>query len=343
MDAKSEDIRSFLSESLAAEGFAGADARVEAAPGAPGLWGPIGAGELAAWTARLTPETRARYGAAEAKGAAACALAYADSGEAEPFAEPPAASVGRFARDDSYAELAARLARVRDSLRARFGWPKSAVRVLVNSRAPEKPLAALAGLGPVGRNSLVLVHGLGPGVVLGALLLPFDPLADAGSGEDSGGRTRPEAADFEPGARCGSCRACVEACPTGAVLESGGIDAARCAQAAASSEAEVPGGVAAAWPYILYGCDRCLAACPFFVPGAPGWQGGAAARTTGPGPAVPLDFLLGASDGELERAFRGTALGLGWMKPSLWRRNAALAAASRVRDLASFDARRPLH
>jgi len=331
-DEQSDRSR-FLLEALAAEGFAGAGARAAAAPGGPGLWGPIGKRELAAWTARLPPETVARYGAAGAKGAVACALAYADSLEVDPFGEPPAASVGRFARDDSYAELARRLARVRDSLRARFGWPKSAIRVLVNSQAPEKPLAVLAGLGPVGRNSLVLVRGLGPGVVLGALLLPFDPCAEAA--DKPGGRSdaQEEAADFEPGACCGSCRACVDACPTGAVLEGGGIDTARCAQAAASSEAAVPHGVAAAWPSILYGCDRCLAACPFFVRNAPGWQGGEGALTTGPGSSVPLDFLLGASDAALEAAFRGTALGLGWMKPALWRRNAALAAASRTRGV----------
>ncbi|MBN1241723.1 MAG: epoxyqueuosine reductase [Spirochaetales bacterium] len=301
--------------------------------GAPGLWGPIGAGELAAWTRRLSPETGKRYGAGDAKGAVACALAYEDTGDAVPEGRPRSATVGRFARDHSYAELARRLARVRDALRLRFGWPKSAVRVLVNSRAPEKPLAVLAGLGPVGRNSLVLVRDLGPGVVLGALLLPIDPVVEAGEREGSVGRPRPEAADFEPGARCASCRACVDACPTGAVLESGGIDPSRCVQGAASSEAPVTPELAAAWSGVLYGCDRCLVACPHFVRGAPGWQGRSAAAAgastvRGPGARVSLDFLLRADDRELEAAFRGTALGLGWMTARLWRRNAALAARS---------------
>ncbi|MBP7096769.1 MAG: hypothetical protein KBC36_11855 [Spirochaetia bacterium] len=334
MDGTSEDMRSFLSESLRAEGFLPAGEKSEA----PGRWGAVGAAELGVWAARLAPEIDARYGASEARGAAACALAYADSGEVDPLEDPPAASVGRFARDDSYGELARRLARVRDALRARYGFAKSAVRVLVNSGAPEKPLAALGGLGPVGRNTLVLARGLGPGVVLGALLLPFDPSGLEGAPGGRPFRAAPE--DFEPGARCGSCRACVDACPTGAVLESSGIELSRCAQAAASSEAPVPDGVAAAWPGILYGCDRCLVSCPYFVRGAAGWQAeearepgtgreaGAAPPGRGPGRSVPLAFLLRASDAELEAAFRGTALGLGWMKGPLWRRNAALAAAS---------------
>lgn len=333
MESKRSDRAAFLHETFEAAGFARVGGSGAGRRGHPGLWGPVGRDEVAAWAARLPPGTDARYGTSAAAGAVACALAYADSGEVDPLEEPPAASVGRFARDDSYGELAARLANVRDALRARYGWPKSAVRVLVNSGAPEKPLAVLAGLGPVGRNTLVLSRGLGPGVVLGALLLPFDPSAESVDGGPLVGGARSEEADFEPGARCGTCRACVDACPTGAVLAGGGIDAALCAQAAASSEAEVPPGVAVAWPSILYGCDHCLTACPLFVRASPGWQGGTEARTTGPGRSVRLDFLLGASDGELAAAFRGTALGLGWMKPSLWRRNAALAAASRTRGV----------
>jgi epoxyqueuosine reductase len=326
------ELRSFLSDSLATEGFAPAGEESEAT----GRWGTVGATALAAWAARLAPEADARYGTSAARGAVACALAYADSGEVEPGGEPPAASVGRFARDDSYGELARRLSRVRDALRFRFGWPKAAVRVLVNSGVPEKPLACLAGLGPVGRNSLVLVRVLGPGVVLGALLLPFDPGASEEGVAD--GAPRVETADFEPGGRCGTCRACVAACPTGAVREAGGIESARCAQAAASSASPVPPEVAAAWPGILYGCDRCLAACPRFVRDAPGWQADSGARATGPGRAVRLEFLERASDLEIRDAFRGTALGLGWMKPALWRRNAALAAR---RDAAAFDATGP--
>lgn len=78
---------------------------------------------------------------------------------------------------------------------------------------------------------------------------------------------------FLAGATCGSCRACIEACPTGALSQSrdgqaGGILYQRelCLQHWSALSGGLPPEIEAAWAGRLYGCDACLEACPRFHP-----------------------------------------------------------------------------
>jgi len=270
----------------------------------------------------------ASYGLAQARGAAVTALHYDTTGspagamDAEYFRDREGrrlASLGWFARDHWYRELAEILDSVSRAPGLGPAGPRAAFRIAVNSRLPEKTLAVAAGLGPVGKNTLILERRAGPGCVLGVLVLPFEP--------DPAEGTCPPATDLpdtdSPGSDCGTCDECVRACPTGAVLPGGGIVRALCIQHWASVEEPVPKEVAGRWRGNLYGCDLCLAACPRFKPGL---ERRAAAGRLGRGlePAV----LLEAGDDELRARFRGTALGLSWIRPSLLKRNALLAAAS---------------
>ncbi len=119
---------------------------------------------------------------------------------------------------------------------------------------------------------------------------------------------------------CGECRACVEACPTGAITEAG-VDRRRCLQAYSAREGDLPPSVEAAWGDILYGCDACIAACPHAK------LGRRADIARGRLPAfVEAVELTDASDGEIRARFRGTALGQGWIRPAALRRNASLAS-----------------
>jgi epoxyqueuosine reductase len=261
----------------------------------------------------------------------AAALTYGE-GPTEPpewaLAYPgPLVAIARFARANWYAELVSRLKKAAAEAKmsiAAAGRDASALdgcRFLANSGLPEKPLAIEAGLGWAGRNSLVVVRGgageeRGSALLLGLILLPFDPEPFA--------RPRASAAveadAFRPGARCGSCRACVEACPTGALSRDGSFARERCLQHWSARAGELPPAIEAAWGNRLYGCESCLEACPHFRPD-PGASCG-----RGPlGPGLPASWLLSASDGEMKERLKGTALGMGWMEKAAFRRNAALA------------------
>lgn len=114
---------------------------------------------------------------------------------------------------------------------------------------PRKPLAARSGLGKYGRNSLIAVDELGSWVSLQCVLtsapLPFDP---PGEGE---GFSR----------ECLNCRACVNACPTGALSGDGEVNLDRCLRAQPESE-PVREELRLAMGGSLLGCSLCQAVCP---------------------------------------------------------------------------------
>lgn len=296
-------------------------------------WAPLSASSLALRLAPLPPQIKSKYGLEGLRGCVAVALAYGE-GPSEPpewaQAYPgPLARIARFARANWYAELVHRLKEAAAEAKmglAAAGRDASALdscRFLANSSLPEKPLAIQAGLGWAGRNSLVIVRGgagesLGSALLLGLMLLPFDPEPFAPAGAAAPAEVSAEA--FRPGSGCGSCRACVEACPTGALSLDGSFARERCLQHWSARAGRLPPAIEAAWGSRLYGCESCLEVCPHFRP-APG-----ASCARGPlGPGLPASWLLQASDAEMRARLKGTALGMGWMEKDAFRRNAALA------------------
>jgi epoxyqueuosine reductase len=111
----------------------------------------------------------------------------------------------------------------------------------------EKPWAAAASLGFIGRNHLLIHPRLGSFVFLGSILTDADVIFDT---------PRPALPD------CGTCSACVSACPTQALSQSGQLDVSRClAHVTVTSRQPVPQGLPLAGH--LYGCDRCQDVCPY--------------------------------------------------------------------------------
>ncbi len=115
----------------------------------------------------------------------------------------------------------------------------------------EKLLAARAGLGAIGKNTLLIRKNNGAwsflGVMLTTLELPLD-FADKASLP-----------------HCGACRKCIDACPTGALTQDMGLDARKCISnlsierkrdSLSDAEKRLLGAQ-------LFGCDKCLSACPF--------------------------------------------------------------------------------
>lgn len=154
---------------------------------------------------------------------------------------------------------------------------RPATRVCVDT-APllERALAARAGLGWIGRNTMLLDEGYGPWLLLGEVLTDLVIAPDA------------PAID-----RCGSCTACVDACPTGALDGEHRLDARRCLS---YWSIEHRGVLPQAWAQALgrraFGCDDCLEACPFPRGERPLPQ---------PGPFVPRAELAALPAAELER------------------------------------------
>src|SRR6185437_12226600 len=178
----------------------------------------------------------------------------------------------RYTWFDAYAELRNRL----DVLGRRLG---GAYRVLVDREA-----AARSGVGFYGKNTLLITRRHGSWVVLGTLvtdveLEPTPPL------------------DLD----CGSCRLCIDACPTGALDDPGTLDSTRCLSYWTQSPAPPPAEYRAELSAQVYGCDICQDVCP--------WNRGVEKRRAGlplpegAEPHVSLADWLAADPHELRRRF----------------------------------------
>ena len=104
-----------------------------------------------------------------------------------------------------------------------------------------------AGLGWIGRHSLLISREFGSWFFLSDILI------DAETEPDSEGR------DF-----CGTCTACIEACPTGAIVEPGTVDARKCiSYLTIEHRSEIPPGLGKKMGNRIFGCDICQEVCPW--------------------------------------------------------------------------------
>lgn len=159
---------------------------------------------------------------------------------------PPAPALGRVARyswRDNYAPLREALGVVASRLRDE-GWE---ARVLADDNAlVDREAAYRAGLGWYGKNAMLLLRGRGSSFVLGSVVTDA-PLPAA-----------PELV----GDGCRSCSRCLAACPTGALVAPGVLDARRCLAWLLEAPGSFPEELRAALGGRVYGCDECQDACP---------------------------------------------------------------------------------
>jgi epoxyqueuosine reductase len=126
-------------------------------------------------------------------------------------------------------------------------------RVLSNyTSIPEKVLFRNAGCAEFGKNSVLINRKMGSYFVIGEMLTDLEI--------DTDHVPHPRQPDFS---LCGTCRACIDACPTGAIVNDGVLDVGRCLQYLSENLMPIPREYREKWNNRLYGCSICIDACPY--------------------------------------------------------------------------------
>jgi len=229
-------------------------------------------------------------------------------------ADDPHTLIAPFARRNYYREAVKRMKKIARYIQDSTGAPKQSLRIFCNSRIPEKLLAALSGLGFYGKNSLLILPGLGSRHIIAVLLLPFQV--------DCLKKYQDLAA---PGLRCGECTACLSACPTQALQVPGKVDARLCLQNFSTELIILPDEIKKKWAYRLYGCESCQSVCPYNreLTQSTVTDSGCI------GPSISISTLLGFSFPEWKSYFKDTPMGMSWINPLALIKNTLLAAGNR--------------
>jgi epoxyqueuosine reductase len=191
-------------------------------------------------------------------------------------AEPPSGRVAAYTTEDHYEPLRGALREIAARLKAE-GWR---ARVMADDNGlVDREAAHRAGIGWYGKSTNLLLPGRGSWFLLGSVVTtaPLEPAVEP-------------VADG-----CGSCRRCIDGCPTGAIVAPGVVDARRCLSWLLQAPGDFPLEHRAALGDRLYGCDECQEVCP------PNRRQPALAEdvSSAGGSNVALLDLLDASDAEL--------------------------------------------
>lgn len=157
--------------------------------------------------------------------------------------------ISRYAWGDDYHDV------LRDKLKELLAWIKAQApgiegKICVDSSpVMDKVWAQRAGLGWIGKHTNLITQEFGSWVFLGELLLSIELEYDT--------RISPD--------HCGSCTACIEACPTGAIVEPYRLDARRCISYGTIElrSDELPAPISENLENWVFGCDICQDVCPW--------------------------------------------------------------------------------
>jgi epoxyqueuosine reductase len=215
--------------------------------------------------------------------------------------------ISRYAWGRDYHEvLWERLNGVEAQLRQRFPEPFTARAYADTGPIAERVFAKYAGLGWLGKNTLLLNREMGSWFFLGVIVtsLQLAPSLEAGE---------PVAADL-----CGRCTRCIDACPTAALVEPNVMDARRCiSYLTIELRGSIPEEFREAIGRHVYGCDICQDVCPFNRKAPVTMLEEFEPRRADSGKSLlepDLEWLAGITEEEFRMVFRGSA-----MKRAKWK------------------------
>lgn len=162
------------------------------------------------------------------------------------LAERSRGAISVYARGDDYHDLIKK--RLKTLARWLLAQAGGDVKVFIDTAAVmEKPLAHQAGLGWQGKHTNLVSQEFGSWLFLGAIFTTLDLPRDAAAAD-----------------HCGSCRACLDSCPTAAFPAPYRLDARRCiSYLTIENKGPIPHEFRKAIGNRIYGCDDCLAVCPW--------------------------------------------------------------------------------
>lgn len=206
-------------------------------------------------------------------------------------------TIARYARaEDYHLLLKRRLAELAARLLSHFGG-QVAYRICVDT-APllERAIGEGAGLGFIGKNTLLITPALGSFTLLCELLVGLD-VAPRSTVRDGSSE------------KCGTCRKCIDVCPTGAFVAPYQLDASRCiSYLTIENSGPIPRALRPAIGTWIFGCDLCQEVCPW---NASPTLASRADPELRPRPAQSrpvLLELLGLGQAQIRRFVRRTAL-----------------------------------
>jgi epoxyqueuosine reductase len=200
--------------------------------------------------------------------------------------------IARYAWGSDYHEVMKRqMADLLLRIEQRAGRPVDSRRLVDTARIVDRAVAGRSGLGWYGKHTCIIVPGYGSWVLLGELLLDLDLEPDAPLDRN-----------------CGRCTACIDRCPTGAIVGPYELDSGRCISfQTIEQRGVIPRELRPRFGNWVFGCDECQDVCPYTNAAKQVVDEDLAPRSAR-NVAPELEWLVTMTDEEFRATYRGTAV-----------------------------------